>query len=311
MSDDTSHAAAPVPILIDTDAGDDVDDVLAIAFAARWGRVDLRGVTTVGWQPEDRARLVRKVLDAAGAANVPVAAGSARPLSPQTAEVFARYSGPGKLNHCDVVTPEERQRYAPVAEHAVDMIIRMVRGMPGQLTLVCIGQLTNIAAALKKRSDLAGQIKAIALMGGETELLRAEHNIVQDVAAAHDVLASGVPIFMGTWSVTRRFVLMPDDVQRLRAHDSELTRLLCLCIDKWAPHQSWKPGPVMYDLAPILWVGQPALIATKPKCVRVEAAGTYTRGLTMPVSGDPNALVSTDLDLPAISDLYHRTLTGS
>lgn len=295
-------------ILIDTDAGDDVDDVLAIAFAALRQELQIVAVTTVGWRPHDRAGLVRKVLAACGKPDVPVAVGYELPLTPQSDEERARYTSAAKTNHVDVVSDAERDALAPVNEEAVDLLIRQINAAPGELTIVAIGQLTNIAAALRRAPDLAQKVSAIALMGGEVELLRREHNVHTDVIAADEVFRSGARLFVGTWNVTRRFMLDANDCQRIAAHGSPLAALLTRCIEKWHPHQSWKPGPVMYDLAPVLWAMDPRHIETKPMRLAVELAGTYTRGLTMPIPGDPNAEVSVSLDPAAIRELYLQTL---
>ncbi len=287
------------PIIIDTDAGEDVDDVLAIALAARWAEVYLRAVTTVGWRADAKARLVRKLLVVAGRSDIPVAAGSPRPMTP------------GPLWHgiqdaqCDLVTPDEFERFAPADEGALDLLTRLIEAQPGKITVVCIGHLTNIAALLTSRPEIAPKIKRLAIMGGETAIVRRENNIAKDVIAADLVFRSGVPIFLGTWSVTRQFVIDPAGCGRIRDHGGDLTDFLHQCIDRWWPHKGGKIGPVMYDAAPIVWTARPDLFTTSPRKIRVETTGELTRGMTLIQNGEPNALVTEAMDAAAIEKLFY------
>ncbi len=299
-------------IIIDTDAGDDVDDVLAIAFALLHDAVKVEAMTTVGWRSIERARLVRKLLHAAGQDNVPVAAGFALPMTPQTPEQFAGYSRPGKLSHTDVVGEDEQAAFEPVGTTAVDLLIRTIEASPGEISIVCIGQLSNVAAALCARPEIAGRIQQIAIMGGELEIVRREHNIACDAIAAELVLRAGVPVFLGTWSVTRQFVLDEADCNRIKAHGSALTDLLGRCIDRWWPTKGGKVGPVMYDLSPIIWTFDRSPFEVKPMRLRVETAGELTQGMTMPQPGasadDANALVTTGIDAERVREMYLSTL---
>ncbi len=291
-------------LIIDTDAGDDVDDVLAIAFAALRPEIDLLGVTTVTLDARRRAALVRQVLDAAGRGDVPVAAGMQLPLKPITAEQRQKLADERRMNHCPV---------EPLATcgDALDLMIRLIEAHPGEVSLVGIGPLTNIASLMCRRPDLLPAIKAIAVMGGEVDILRVEHNIASDDIAAAHVLGGSFagPVFLGTWSVTRQVVLTHDHCSTITARGTPLCRLLADCIAKWHPHQSWKPGPVMYDLAPIVWAFDPSHFVTKPMHLAVETRGEATRGMTVPRHGEPHVHVSQSLDAPALHRMLMDTLT--
>jgi len=292
----------PHPIIIDTDAGDDIDDVIAIASAALRPEIDLLGVTTVTHDAHRRAALVRQVLDAVGRSDVPVAAGAQFPLAPLSDEAHTRFTSQTRMNHC----PAEAE--SGDGEDAIALMARRIAEQPDQVTLVGIGPATNLAALQVHRPNAAARVKAVSLMGGELALPRAEHNIKADPVAAARVLAWGKPVFLGTWSVTRGVVLMPEDMKRLADRRSPLTDMLTEFNERWWPHQSWKPGPVMYDLAPILWRFRPDLFTTRSTAVAVELTGHHPRGWTVATPGEPAVEVSESMDAGTAKQLLMETL---
>lgn len=297
-------------ILIDTDPGQDIDDLLAIWFALLRPELEVVGITTVTWPSDGRARLIKRLLRHLGRANVSVAAGMQYPLRPFSAgEVANQHDLSRVMNHASFAEPRDSQDAAG-DEEAVDLIIRTVERHPGEVVLACIAPLTNIATALRRKPEIAKKIKHIALMGGETTLNRCEHNIAFDYVAASIVFTSGVPIVMGTWDVTRRFVLSLDDCATMRAHGSPLAIAMADAIKQWHPAQNWKPGPVMYDLFPIVWAFDKTYYKTAAMSVRVETAGEFTRGMTV-VGGDAtNIEVTTDVRAEELKAFYLRTVLG-
>lgn len=290
-------------LLIDTDPGDDVDDVLALAFALRRPELDVRAITTVTSFPEPRVHIVRKLLRLLGHTDIPVAAGNATPLSGAKKETGSSPPAGGYvLNHYAVVTPEEVAAEPTVDTDAVGLILRTIEENPGEVAVITIGPMTNIAAALRRKPEIARLIPWIASMGGEVHLDRTEHNVNWDVEAADVVLQSGVPLFLGTWDVTRRVVLLSEHCEQIREHGTPLSEALTRCIDLWWPHKAHKPGPVMYDLAPILWsrdraIGRSELhYTTQPAGVRVQTESGPARGKTVLLpDAEPNAQVTTDM----------------
>lgn len=295
------------PILIDTDAGDDIDDVLAIAFALRRPELDVRAITTVSPGARQRAGLMVRLLEAAGHAAIPVAAGSELPLVPLNTERLAHITDLKRvLNHAG---PEvTRHDFTLSNLDAVNQIIHTVEAHAGEIGIVGIGPLTNIACALRARPSIAAKIKWIALMGGEVNIPRNEHNISWDYLAASIVFTSGVPLFLGTWSITRQFQILPDNCARIAAHPSNLCRFIGPLIDLWWPWRGAKPGPVMYDIAPLLWAFRPDLYPTSHRSLAVETRGEYTTGMTVDTSGNPNCHVTVSMDAAAVEDLYLTTL---
>ena len=298
-------------ILIDTDPGQDIDDLLAILFALQRPELDIKAITTVTMPSNKRARLVKRLLRYLDRTDIPVAAGMEFPLRQFSDEEIRNQRDPvHSMNHYAFAEPED-PRDEPGEQDAVDLIIRTVEKFPGEIGIACLAPLTNIACALRKNPGIAGKVKYIAMMGGETALNRAEHNVAFDYIAADVVLTSGIPIFMGTWDVTRRFVLSKSDCELFVKHPSPLCQAMGRAIELWHPAQSWKPGPVMYDVFPIVWSFDRSYYTTMPMSVRVETKGEFTRGMTV-VSGNlPNIEVTTDMRASELRDLYLKTVLGS
>lgn len=297
-------------LLIDTDPGQDIDDLLALLFALQRPELDIKAITTVTLPARGRARLVKRLLRYLGRTDIPVAAGMELPLRAMGAEELrAQHDFSRTMNHAAFAEPED-PRDDPGETDAVNLIIRTVEEHAGEIELACIAPLTNIACALRRKPEIAGKIRRILLMGGETALNRAEHNIHFDYAAAEVVFTSGIPIAMGTWDVTRQFVLSAEECDRFATHASEVCRALGEAILLWHPAQAWKPGPVMYDLFPIVHAFAPSFYTTQPMAVRVETRGEFTRGMTVPVGGEPNVEVTTGIDTEGVRALYLQTVLG-
>lgn len=297
-------------ILIDTDPGQDIDDLLAIWFALRRPELEVVGITTVTWPARGRARLINRLLRHLGREDVPVAAGMEYPLRAMSAEEIGwQHDLSRSMNHAAFAEPLDA-RDEPGPQDAVDLIINTIEQHPGKVALACIAPLTNIACALRRRPDIAGKIQYIALMGGELTLNRQEHNVAFDYIASEVVLTSGVPICMGTWDVTRRLVLPMSDCERFRRHGTPLAAAMAKAIELWQPAQSWKPGPVMYDLFPMVWAFDRSYYTAKPMPVRVETHGQFTLGMTVPGGPASNIEVTTDIRAEELRELYYATVLG-
>ena len=305
------NTVKPYNVLIDTDIGDDVDDILALAFALLRPELSVKAITAVSYDTDRRCHLIKRLLASLEREDVLFAPGLKLPLRPATEKEIQNALQPAGyiLNQYPVVR-EEDQSTLPPADDAVELIARTVKEYSGNISLVTIGPLTNIAAALCRYPEIRTQIRSIAMMGGEMNLNRPEHNVAWDAHAAEIVFSSGVPLFMGTWDVTRGFVLSPEDCDLIGRHESPLCKLLHECIELWWPHKGWKPGPVMYDVAPILWTYAPEYFTTEAMQVRIETRGEYTRGYTARGYDTPNAQVSKTMQAERVRELYLQTLFG-
>ncbi|HSI86574.1 MAG: nucleoside hydrolase [Candidatus Methylacidiphilales bacterium] len=301
----------PQKVLIDTDPGQDIDDLLALHFALLRPELDIRAITAATWPTPGRARLVKRLLRYMGReGTIPVAAGMDLPLRAVDPDELAwLHRLDNSMNHRSFAEPHDPRDEADPVD-AVDLIIRTVEAHPGEVALLCIAPLTNIACALQRKPEIVAKIPYIAMMGGETERNRAEHNVQFDYVAADIVLRSGIPVMMGTWDVTRRFTLsLSRDCEQLAAQSAPVCKALADAIHVWHPAQSWKPGPVMYDIFPILYAIDPAKYYTlETASIRVETCGQHTIGYTVRSGSAKHIKVTTECNVEAVREIYMKTV---
>ncbi|OUS71106.1 hypothetical protein B1748_27225 [Paenibacillus sp. MY03] len=296
-------------IIVDTDIGDDVDDVLALTFALLCPHLDIKAITTVTPWAEKRSKIVKHLLKLIGKTDIPVGSGIELPMRGLSDEELAKMTTEKRLNQYAAIPLEEREQEEERV-NAAELIIQMVERYPQDISIAAIGPLSNIALALRLRPSIASKIRSIALMGGEVQVHRQEHNITWDPEAAEVVLTSGIPLFFGTWSVTRQLILCPEDCRIIENSNAELGVFLGDCIKRWWPSKGSKPGPVMYDLAPLAWCFDRSFFETRPMHLRVETSGKLTRGMTIASDRTPNAEVTTGMKSEALHQLFMETVSG-
>jgi inosine-uridine nucleoside N-ribohydrolase len=291
-------------VIIDTDPGQDIDDLLALLFALRRPELEILGITTVTWPATGRARLVKRLLRYLGREDIPVRAGSQLPMRPFTDADFAKQFNLGhSLNHRCFYEPLD-PRDEPTGEDAVDFIISTLEAHPGEVAILGIAPFTNLGRVFQRRPDLAARVKFIALMGGDLSDRR-ENNVAMDCPASEILLGSGAPIYLGTWSVTRQFTLTMEDCAATFGTSADpLHRALWTAIQQWHPAQNWKPGPVMYDLFPMLHAYRQDLYTLEPHPLRVED------GRTVITPGAPEIHLTTAIDAQAVRQVYLETVFG-
>ena len=213
----------PFRVIIDTDPG--VDDALALLLAMRSPELKIEGITPVAGNVPLELGLPNalRMVEIAGRTDIPVAPGAKAPLLRRL--VTAKYAH-GENGLGGAVFPEPKTK--PIAEPAAEFIRRIVRKYPGEVTLIPIGPLTNIATALKLDSELAGMVKGIVLMGGSLSggniTPAAEFNIYVDPEAARIVFQSGVPITMVGLDATRKTSLTEEHVRTLEAAQNPVSQ---------------------------------------------------------------------------------------
>ena len=293
-------------IILDCDPG--IDDAMAIAYALGSPDLDLLGITTVAGnvsldKTTANALRLREFL---GAAGLPVFAGCAMPLlrPALTAEHVHGRDGLG-----GAALPPAAGVAAP--EHASDFIIDTIGSAPGEITLVAIGPLTNIALALRREPALSAQVRDFVIMGGSTTrgnvTPAAEFNIAADPEAAAVVFSAGWTVTMVGLDVTLQAVANPAVTDRLSALGRLAEVLLLPSLGAYADDEIGYPA--VHDLCAVAHVARPDLLGLRPARVEVETAGRWTAGMTVTdfraPPGDCNALVATTIDVPALWDTVH------
>ncbi len=215
--------------IIDTDTAS--DDAVAILMALQWPDVEVEAITIVsGNMPVARgSRNARYTVELCGK-QTPVYEGCTRPLlrEPAHAYWFHGPDGMGGMNY-----PEPKR--PPATGHAVPELIRRFAAAPGEITLVTLGPLTNIATALQIEPSLAQWVRQCVVMGGAACTVgnvtpAAEYNIWCDPEAARMVFHSGMPILMVGWELCRGEAnLTQEEMEALLALGTERARFAIEC----------------------------------------------------------------------------------
>lgn len=269
-------------VIIDCDPGH--DDAVAILLAAGDPSVEVLGITTVaGNQTLDLITANACAAATVAGLDVPVHAGCDRPLVREllTAPEFHGASG---LDGPAPVRPSVH----PADGHAVDFIIETVMADPGEVTLVALGPLTNLATALDRCPALAGAAAGVRLMGGSFTrgniTPAAEFNIYVDPEAAAAVFAAGWDVTMVGLDVTHQALYGPDVSARFDALATPAARWVAELMAFFATSYRDTAGmgsPPVHDPCAVATLFDPPVIDCRPASVAVETAGTYTRGMTV------------------------------
>lgn len=291
---------APQLVIIDTDIGDDIDDAFALALALKSPELKVLGVTTTFGNTELRARLVERYLKAVGRSDIPVLAG---PES-KTGNVMTQAA---------YAQREPMQKFGDGS----GFILGEARAHPGQITLIGIGPLFTIQAAIDR--DPAGfrKLKRVVIMGGSVyrgygldpegkpKPREPEWNILNDPQGLRALLASGVPVYMMPLDSTQ----VPFEAQgreEVFAHGSELTDQLTLLYHQWmAGTPSHSPTPTLFDPVAVTYTFRPDLCPVEPMHIDVD-----DKGSTIPGQGTPNVQVCLHSDQKGFLSLLILRLTG-
>jgi inosine-uridine nucleoside N-ribohydrolase len=264
---ENTHAPAKQLVIIDTDIGDDIDDAFALALAERSPELRLLGVTTAFGDTALRAQLAVRFLGATGFGGVPVAPGVA--TAPKTKFTQAAYAAGG-----------DKAKIQPASGPA--FLLDAIRRHPGEITLIAIGPLTNLAAAIDKDPATFGKLKRIVMMGGSVDRgygaphADAEWNIVCDIPAARKVFASGVPIYMMPLDSTM-LRLDPARLQTIFDQHTPLSDQLHALYGYWSAG-SKQTTPTLFDPMAVAYAVEPDLCSTTPLHLDVDDKGFTQRG---------------------------------
>lgn len=304
-------------VVLDTDLGTDVDDALALALLLGSPEVDLLGVTTVYGDTDLRARATSRLLELAGApgpgasGGPPVRAGASTPLS--GAEVWWAGHEGTLLGDLTTATTTAPAAGAAAADDAADWLAATAAAAPGAVDLLAIGPLTQVATALRRHPELAGQLRSLVVMGGRWDgalsaegALEDEHNLRSDAVAAAEVLTCGAPTLVVGLEVTQQVHLEAADVERIAAA-GPLGAALAAQVRQW--WEFWdEPWGVPHDPVTALLLVEPDVLELGPPG-RVEVDG---RGAVVHVP-DPAGTVRVAVGVDAAraaAAVVQRVLAG-
>lgn len=218
-------------MIIDTDTAS--DDAVAIAYALRTPEIHVEAITIVaGNVPLGVAvKNALVTIERTGSYQPPVYAGAAKPLLRKlfTSEFVHGPDGMGDMNL-------EEPMISCAEGHAVDTLIRVIMENPGEIELVTLGPLTNVAIAFLREPRIADRVKSVFVMGGTTGFGPgnitpvAEFNIYVDAEAARIVADSGMPMTFVGWDVSMNDTFITeDDMAYLKGSDSKLAQFCVRC----------------------------------------------------------------------------------
>jgi purine nucleosidase len=312
-------------ILLDTDLamgapGSDIDDGFALALALADPGLNLELVTTVGGNTDvDTAtRLSLELLQRLGHPDVPVVRGSAGPPPRPSARPS---TAPGAASD---------RVQGSVPGHAATAIVERVMAEPGEITVVAIGPLTNVALALALEPQVAANVEEIVVMGGvfleHTNLasMPGEFNTWSDPEAAAAVLASGAALRFVGLDVTRQVRLTRAHADAMASAGGDFAGFAARCTHEWIDHvEQTNPGDVrehgscaMHDPLAVAVVTRPDLVTWRAAYVQVETASVLTRGVMVadlltarnpPVA---NCQIATAVDSDAFVELFLDRLSA-
>ncbi len=265
-------------IIIDSDLGCDIDDAIAISFACKSEEITLEGVTTVYGDVDFRARHAKNLVALAGKPDVKVYKGIEKPL------LQARPVWMADLEK-DLIVDDATAEIESM--HAVDFIIETIMNNPGEITLVAIGPLTNVATAIIKEPKIVDNVAEIIIMGGlinhgishigDGEI---EHNICSDPEAASIVYGCGANITSVGLDVTLQVIVGKKERQRLVDAGNALCNKIVNMYDNWLVFIK-DDKSYMHDPLTVALVFNKSLVKTITADIEVEYTKEHPSGKTI------------------------------
>ncbi|MBI1280406.1 MAG: nucleoside hydrolase [Anaerolineaceae bacterium] len=301
----------PQKIIIDTDPG--IDDSMAIFFALSSPELEVIGLTTVfgNVHVDLAATNALRLLEIAGRTDIPVAKGAANSLVGDYDNPPAHIHGDDGQGNVHLPPPAGK----PIDQTSAQFIVEQVMSNPGEITLVPIGPLTNIALALRLEPRIAQNVKQVVLMGGNAlvpgnSTPAAEANIKDDPEAADVVFGAGWPLTMVGLDVTTKAVVTDEQLQSYARSSSpmaqHIARICPFYLDfSRRVNGNAVGGLLVHDSTAVAYLLVPDAFTVKSWPVRVETQG-MSRGKTWPMvrpntratywHNRPNVNVCVDID---------------
>jgi len=281
-------------IVLDVDTG--TDDALALLYAANHPELTITGISCVAGNAslEQVVLNTHKVLDAAGAPAIPVAAGAVKPLIEPLRQA-GQFHGEDGL--AGIALPATDR--APSRLTAVELLRREIVQAATPVTLVCLAPQTNVALLLTQHPEVADHLERIVFMGGSASTGNmtavAEFNVWQDPEAATCVIESGIPVTMYGLDVFTRLTVEQVHAERYRASRHPAQRLVGELLVRRRNRADGNPQDYVGgigDAGALVYLTNPHLFTTGHHPTRVNLAG-LGRGQTIvdrrPVAQDANA----------------------
>ncbi|XP_023756478.1 uridine nucleosidase 1 [Lactuca sativa] len=264
-------------IIIDTDPG--IDDSMAIMMAFQTPNLDILGLTTTfgNVSTKDATRNALLLCEIAGRLDVPVAEGSSEPLKGGEPEIQDFIHGSDGLGNLHLPPPKLKK----VEKSASEFLVDKVSEYPGEVSILALGPLTNLALAIKRDSSFVNKVKRVVILGGAFFALgninpAAEANIYGDPEAADIVFTSGANIDVIGINITTQVKMSDDDLDELRKSKGKHAQFLCNSSKfyrDWHVKSDGVYGVFLHDPVCFVALIRPDLFVFKKGVVRVETQG--------------------------------------
>lgn len=263
-------------IIFDTDIG--VDDAFALAYAAKTQII--LGITTVfGNVPVGQAVKNARLFSQQIALDAPVFRGCSRPMG------LAQISNSATVHGSDGLGDVLSNPFDDMADNAISFIIDTVKSQPGEVTIVAIGPLTNIATPINLAPEIIPLVKEVVIMGGAFGTRghagnvspQSEFNIWKDPHAADQVLSSALPVVVLPLDVTHEVLITGEEIRGLNI--PVLTQISKGYL-KYSLEREGFEGMALHDTLTISWLNHPQFYTTVKSPVRVVTEG-ITLGQTL------------------------------
>ena len=276
-------------MIIDVDPG--IDDAMAIFYAVRRPGIKLEALTTTFGNTDTSIATdnALRVLELLGRPDIPVARGVARSFIHPYVRRADHVHGSNGIGDIELPQP----KISATDEHASDLIIRMVKENPGEMTLCPVGPVTNVALALVKAPEIAKLLRKIVVMGstifhpgiqGPTAPM-VDANFANDPEAAHIVLRSGADITLVGMDVTMKTLLTTGMIDEVAREGDEAAKTLMRMTEFYVEaYKRMYPGIAgcgLHDPLAVAVAEDPSLARMERMFVDVELHGELTRGQTV------------------------------
>lgn len=295
-------------IILDVDTG--IDDALAILYALGRKGITLEALTTIygNIDVDTATRNSLQLLELAGRKDIPVARGASRPLTQPFNGGAVHVHGDNGFGGVDMPEPTAK----PVDMWGPDLLIELARKYPGELMLLAVSPMTNVAQALMKAPDIAKKFRKIVMMGstlshpgiGGVVPPVVDANFHNDPEAARIVLQSGASLVAVGMDVTMRAKLKEPDIRQIEARSGPAARAAMQASRFYLKaYEGMYPGTdycCLHDPLAVALAELPELGSYETMSADIECVGTLTRGQMLPdrrPSAPTNQMIDVTMDV--------------
>jgi purine nucleosidase len=299
-------------VILDTDPG--IDDALAFILLKAMPEIELQAITVThgNTSVEKCTTNALKLVELLGMQDIPVAIGADQPLV-KALSVAEETHGDTGLGHAVLPPPT----ITAVKENAANLIIEIVNANPGEITILCIGPVTNLALALLKQPSLRKKIKNVVSMAGTIHYPgnatpSSEYNVFCDPESFDILLRSGIDLTIVPLDVTYQCLFTKNHVARLKGARTDIAEFIdrstAFYMEFHAEYQGIQGCAINDPLAAAILV-KPELVSFRDYYVDIELHGEFT---TAKLSADhfgasgksPNAKVAMEVDVEGFMDFF-------